>query len=83
VGHCTTYYPQGNGLVESSNKTLVRILKNTILENQKNWDSQLKFYLLDNRVTTKRSTGKSTFEFLYGKISIFLVQLAMPMAKIQ
>ena len=34
--HSTAYYPQGNGLAESSNKTLVRALKKTIAENQKN-----------------------------------------------
>ena len=39
LGHSTAYYPQGNGLAESSNKTLVRALKKAINENQKNWDS--------------------------------------------
>jgi transposase InsO family protein len=27
LGHFTSYYPQGNGLAESSNKILVRIIK--------------------------------------------------------
>ena len=27
LGHSTTYYPQGNGLAESSNKSLVNIIK--------------------------------------------------------
>ena len=26
LGHLTTYYPQGNGLVESTNKNIVKIL---------------------------------------------------------
>eukprot|EP00253_Pinus_taeda_P002558 PITA_02558 len=26
IGHSTAYYPQGNGLVESSNKTIVRVV---------------------------------------------------------
>ena len=30
LNHSTTYYPQGNGLAESSNKTLVRALKKII-----------------------------------------------------
>ena len=30
LGHSTAYYPQGNGLDESSNKTLVRALKKAI-----------------------------------------------------
>lgn len=29
MGHSTTYHPKGNGLDESSNKTLLRIMKNT------------------------------------------------------
>lgn len=57
---------------------VMRILKKTIVESQRNWDSQLKFAL----VTPKRSTGKSPFELVYGKATIFLIQLAMLVAKI-
>ena len=31
----SNYYPQGNGLVESSNKNLIRIMKRTIEDNQR------------------------------------------------
>jgi transposase InsO family protein len=31
----TPYYPQGNGLVESSNKSLIRIIKRLLEENKK------------------------------------------------
>ena len=79
--HSTTYYPQGNGLAESSNKTLVRALKKTIAENKKNWDSQLKFSLWENRITSKRATGKSPYELVYGRAAVFPVQLALPMAR--
>lgn len=82
MGHSTTYYRQGNGFSESSNKTLVRILKNTISENPKIWDSQLKFSLGENRVTTKRSIGKSPFEFVYGNAVIFPMQTEIPVAKL-
>ena len=27
LGHSTSYYPQGNGLAESSNKSLINIIK--------------------------------------------------------
>lgn len=43
LSHSTAYHPQGNGLAESTNKTLMRILKKTIVEHQKDWDSKLKF----------------------------------------
>ena len=31
----SNYYPQGNGLAESSNKNLIRIMKRTIQDNQR------------------------------------------------
>ena len=31
------YYPQGNGLAESTNKNLIRILKKIVIENQRSW----------------------------------------------
>ena len=36
LGHSTTYYPQGNGLAESSNKSLINIIKKVLEENKKN-----------------------------------------------
>ena len=33
--HSMPYYPQGNGLVESSNKNLIRIIKKLLTENKK------------------------------------------------
>ena len=35
LNHSSTYYPQGNGLEESSNKSLVRIIKKMLEENKK------------------------------------------------
>jgi transposase InsO family protein len=59
--HSTPYYPQGNGLAESSNKSLVNIIKILLEENKKAWDSKLKFSLWDDKVTTKRALGVSPF----------------------
>jgi transposase InsO family protein len=59
--HSTPYYPQGNGLVESSNKSLINIIKKLLEDNKKAWDSKLKFSLWDDRVTTNRSLGVSPF----------------------
>jgi hypothetical protein len=33
--YSTSYYPQGNGLVESTNKNLIKIIKRTVAENKK------------------------------------------------
>jgi len=41
IQYFANYYPQGNGLAESTNNNLIRILKRTVTENQKNWNKQL------------------------------------------
>ena len=33
--HASNYYPQGNGLVESTNKDLIRIIKKTIFSDKR------------------------------------------------
>jgi transposase InsO family protein len=79
--HSTPYYPQGNGLAESSNKSLIKIIKKLLEENKKAWDSKLKFALWADRVTTKRSLGISPFQLVYGVEAIFPAQLALPVEK--
>jgi hypothetical protein len=79
--HSTAYYPQGNGLAESSNKSLVRIIKKLLEKNARGWDSKLKFALWDDRVTCKKSIGTSPFKLVYGTEAIFPVQLALSVAK--
>ena len=79
--HSASYYPQGNGLAESSNKSLVRIIRKLLENNQKSWDSKLKFSLWDDRVTDKKSIGTSPFKLVYGTEAIFPIQLILPVAK--
>ena len=79
--HSTSYYPQGNGLAESSNKSLVRIIRKLLEENQKSKDSKLKFSLWDNKVTNNKSIGTSPFKSVYGTDAIFPIQLVLPVAK--
>ena len=35
LNHSTAYYPQGNGLAESSNKSLVRIIRKLLEDNKR------------------------------------------------
>ena len=35
--YSANYYPRGNGLAESTNKNLIRILKKAVIENQRSW----------------------------------------------
>ena len=79
LSHSSNYYPQGNGLVESSNKNLMNILKKTVGDNKRSWDNKIKFALWADRITKKSSTGKSPFELVYGLDATLPVHLKLPM----
>jgi len=82
LGHSTAYYPQGNGLAELSNKSLINIIKKILEENKKNWHKKLVNALWADRLTTKRSIGTSPYELVYGmeakfpsSLGVFVIKL--------
>jgi len=81
LSHSTTYYPQGNGLAESSNKSLIRIIKKMLEENKRSWDTNLKYALWTERISTKKSIGTSPFQLVYGIDAILPIQLSIPVMK--
>jgi hypothetical protein len=72
---------QGNGLDESSNKTLIGIIKKLLTDNKKTWDSKLKYSLWDDIINTKRSLGTSPFHLVYGIDVVFPTQLGILVLK--
>jgi transposase InsO family protein len=64
LGHSTTYYSQGNGLAESSNKIMITIIKKGLTENKKAWNVHLKYALWANRIGTKRSIEMTPFHMV-------------------
>ena len=82
LGHSTTYYPQGNGLAESSSKSLINVIKRVLTENKKTWHIHLKYALWDNRISTKKSIGISPFQMVYGIDVILPINLALPVMKL-
>ena len=54
LGNSIAYYPQGNGLVESSNKSMLRIIKKMLSENKKIQDVNLRYTLWVDRDSVKR-----------------------------
>jgi hypothetical protein len=80
--HSTPYYPQGNEMAESSNKSLIKLIKKLLEDNQRAWDSKLKFSLWADRVTTKKSLGLSPFQLVYGIEVVFPTQLALHVANL-
>jgi hypothetical protein len=82
LGHSTTYYPEGNGLAESSNKILTQIIKKIQQENKKSWQKTLIYALWANRITTKRSIVTSPFQIVYGIEAIFPTSLGLSLMRL-
>ena len=76
------YYPQGNGLAESTNKNLIRILKKTVIENQRSWHLAFPNALWDDRVTPKNSLGVSPYTLVYGKEAILPPNILFPSSRL-
>ena len=81
LNHSTAYYSQGNRLVESSNKILVRIIKKLLKDNKRAWHTKLKYALWDDMISTKRVIGMSPFQLVYGTEVIFPASLGVPVMK--
>ena len=80
--HSTTYHPQGNGLVESSNKSLVNIIKKLLEINKRSWNKRLVHALWADQISQKKSIGMSPFEQVYGVDTVFTTSLAASVVKL-
>ena len=60
------YHPQGNGQAESTNKSLLKIIKRTLDDNKKACDSKLQLAIWADRVIVKKAIGVAPFDIVYG-----------------
>jgi hypothetical protein len=79
----TVYYPQANGLAESTNKTLQNILRKIINENQTDWDQKLQSALWAYRTSYKTSIGSTPFRLAYGLEAVMPIEFMIPSFRIQ
>lgn len=82
LGHSIAYYPQGNGLAESSNKSLINIIKKLLEENKKTWHKKLINALWADKLTTKKSIRTSPYELVYDMEVVFPSSLGVPVVKL-
>jgi transposase InsO family protein len=61
------YYAQANGQVESSNKTLIKLIKKKIKENPKRWHEVLLEALWTHRISKHSAIKVTPFELVYGQ----------------
>ena len=80
--YSTNYYPQGNGLAESTNRNLIIILKKTIIENQRSWHVALPNALWADRVTPENYLGVSPYTLVYGDEVILPPNILLPSSQL-
>ena len=59
------YYAQANGQAESSNKTLIKLVKKKIEENPRRWHEVLSEALWAHRISRHGATKVTPFELVY------------------
>jgi transposase InsO family protein len=76
--YSSSYYPQGNGLAESTNTNLIKIIKRTVSEDHKNWHNALFNAIWADRVTPKIVVGNSPFFLVYGRDTVLPPHILLP-----
>src|SRR5512137_2358533 len=79
----TPYYPQANGLAESTNKTLQNILRKIVNENRTDWDTKLHSALWAYRTVYKTSIRTTPFRLAFGLEAVMPVEFQVPSLRIQ
>jgi transposase InsO family protein len=60
------YYARANGQAESSNKTLIKLIKKKIEDNPRRWHEVLSKALWAHRISRHGATKVTLFELVYG-----------------
>jgi hypothetical protein len=69
------YYAQANGQAESSNKTLVKLIKKKIEDNPRRWHEVLSEALWAHRISRHGATKVTPFELVYGQEAVLPVEV--------
>ena len=81
-GRSTSYYPQGNGQAEATNRVMLKILKKMKHEYEGKWSDHLVDVLWACRSSVKTAMGFSPFSLVYGTKAISLVELVVPTPRV-
>jgi ribosomal protein L21E len=69
------YYAQTNGQSESSNKTLVKLIKKKIEDNPRRWHEVLSEALWAHHISRHGATKVTPFELVYGQEAVLPVEV--------
>ncbi len=76
----TTYYPQGNGKVESIDKVLGTLLTKLVSGNRINWDEHLSTMLFSYKIAYKIVIGYTPYQLVYGLHPLMPIEYIVPIA---
>jgi hypothetical protein len=71
------YYAQANGQAESSNRTLISLIKKKISDHPKHWHKILSEALCAHRISKQCATKVSSFELVYGQEAVLPVEISL------
>jgi transposase InsO family protein len=80
--YSSPYYAQDNGQAESSNNTLIKLIKKKIEENPKRWHEVLSEALWAHRIFKHGATKVTPFELVYGQEAILPVEVNLDALRI-
>ncbi|XP_026384066.1 uncharacterized protein LOC113279600 [Papaver somniferum] len=80
-GKSTPLYPQSNGHVEATNKTVADILKKKLEGNNKGWCEQVHNAVWEYRTTRREATGMFPFCLTYGVEAVLPTEVIIPTTK--
>ncbi|XP_073121820.1 uncharacterized protein [Henckelia pumila] len=75
-------YPQGNGKVEVTNRTIVQALKTRLDTAGGKWVDELPSMLWSYQTTTKSGTGETPYNMVYGTEAVFPDDIGQESARI-
>lgn len=78
----TTYYPQGNGQVEASNKTIIKILKKIVNDVDHDWHLQLNPALWDYHTSIHTPTSTTPYYLVFGFEAILPIEFKIPSLRV-
>jgi hypothetical protein len=78
----TPYHPQTNGQTERVNQILASILRKTVQDSKRDWDTKLQAALWAYRTTYKVTTQATPFSLVYGIEAVLPIEFEIPSLRV-
>ncbi|KAJ1685793.1 hypothetical protein LUZ63_017183 [Rhynchospora breviuscula] len=80
--YSSVYNPRTNGLAEAFNKVLIKILRKTVGDNQRNWHEKLLEALWAYRITHRTATQATPYSLVYGTEAVLPIEVELPSLRV-